>query len=140
ARPRRHLRALAFPAGRVLIGVQPRLPHQPGLCGGGGDQGHDGLPARQRPTPPVVADVAEQPVLHLVPLARPRREVAHRHPQPRLVRPLLQRHLPQAVPPAAAAPPLPPPPPPPGARGQGRPPPPPPPPPRPHPPPPRRRV
>src|SRR5262249_9806396 len=101
---RRQLRVRDLHAGRVAIGVQRRLHHQPGLCRGVGDQGHDGLPARQRPTPPVVADVAEQPVLLLVPPARPRREVAHRHPQPRLARPPLQRHLPQAVPRAVAAP------------------------------------
>ena len=42
------------------------------------DQVHHHLPTHQRPAPPVLRDVTEHPVLDLVPLARPRRKVAHR--------------------------------------------------------------
>ena len=51
----------------------------------------------QRAAPPVLRDVAEHPVFDLIPLARPRREVAHRDPQAGLIGQLLQLHLPETA-------------------------------------------
>ena len=62
------------------------------------DQTHNRLPADQWLPTPVLRDVAKQPVLHLVPLARPRREVADVQREPQLVCQPLQRHLPQPRP------------------------------------------
>ena len=60
----------------------------------------------ERPSPPVLRDVTEHPVLDLVPLARARREVADRNPQPQLVGQALQLQLPQAAATAVGATPV----------------------------------
>jgi len=52
------------------------------------------LTCQQRTSSPVVGDVTERPVLHLVPLARPWREVADAHFQPEFVSQPLQLHAP----------------------------------------------
>jgi hypothetical protein len=66
-----------------------------------GDQPHYRLALAQRLPSPVGRDEREQPVLHLVPFARPRREMAACQRQPRLVGQALQLPFPQ--PPAVAA-------------------------------------
>ena len=71
------------PAGVVAL-IEDGGDLQALVGGGGGDAGHGILPRHQRPGAPGAGDVAEQPVLDLVPLARPGREVAHRDLQPGL--------------------------------------------------------
>ena len=56
----------------------------------------DYLVADQRLPPPVHADEREQAVLDLVPLAGARREMADGDFHPKLIRQLLQFHLPKA--------------------------------------------
>jgi hypothetical protein len=67
------------------------------------DQLDDHLVGDQRPTPPVARDVAEQPVLDLVPLGGAWREMAHRHLKARLGREPRQLGLPGPDPVAVAA-------------------------------------
>src|SRR5208282_6142894 len=79
--------------------VSPRVefaPHrEAGLGRGGGDEFHYRQAAGQRRSPPVLRDVAEQPVLNLVALRRPRRVMANLQGQSGLVGELLQLHLEQ---------------------------------------------
>ena len=82
-----------FDPGCVPLGVQRRAHRQPRARRCTAYQTHERLKSHQRHAAPIQLDVAEQPVLHLVPLARPRREV--QHPQ----------HKPHGRPPAPAAPP-----------------------------------
>ena len=64
------------------------------LGGDTADELNHGLSRQQRSASPVVGDVAEHPVLDLVPLACARREVAHLHGQSDLVSQALQlQHL-----------------------------------------------
>ena len=66
---------------RVESGLDPESGRGPGVA----DQVDDGLEGAQRLAPPVLRDVAEQPVLDPVPLAGARREVADAHlPETRL--------------------------------------------------------
>src|SRR5512147_2917333 len=62
------------------------------------DQLDNYLMAHQRTTTPVHRDVREEAVLDLVPLARPRREVAPRYLKPGLIGERLQFHLPEPDP------------------------------------------
>jgi hypothetical protein len=66
------------------------------LGGGASNQVHDHVLADQRPGAPVLCDVAEHPMLDLVPLAGPRWEVADGDLQADLVGQTLQFGLPQA--------------------------------------------
>jgi hypothetical protein len=90
--------------GRV---VQDGGDLQAGVGGGRGDAGHRVLLGHQRPGPPGAGDVAEQPVLDLVPLAGAGREVAHPDLQPGMSGPDGQLVFPQpagtAVGPAGVA-------------------------------------
>jgi hypothetical protein len=52
----------------VGAGVERALDFQTGLGGGRPDQFDHGKAIRERPAAPVLGDVAEQPVLDLVPL------------------------------------------------------------------------
>ena len=61
------------------------------------DQIHHDFMADERPAAPVLGDVAEHPMLDLVPFAGPRRKVAHGDAQPGVVGEPLQRYLPQAA-------------------------------------------
>src|SRR5262249_62189306 len=90
----------------LLIGVriQLRFDSQPRSRALAPDQVHYHRTTHQRPPSPVLRDVAEHPVLDLIPLARPRREVTDRDPQTRLIGQLLQTDLPQPIS-AAFAPP-----------------------------------
>src|SRR5512135_298206 len=58
----------------------------------------DRLVTDQRLASPVLADEREEPMLDLVPLARPWRQVTHRDLQARLIRQPLQSHLPKVHP------------------------------------------
>src|SRR5262245_50620883 len=71
--------------GWVAILVQFRPDRQPVPRRRLTDEVAHDLSAHQRTAPPVLRDVAEHPVLDLVPLAGPRREVAHRDPQAGLI-------------------------------------------------------
>ena len=84
-------------AQRVGAGVQRGLHAQPGAGAGGGDGVDDYFVAGQRPPAPVHRDVGEQPVLDLVPLARPGREVADRDGQPGLGGEVRELGLPHPV-------------------------------------------
>src|SRR5215831_12689994 len=90
----------------LLIGVRIQLRFDPQPCSPARspDQVHDHRTTHQRPTPPVLRDVAEHPVLDLLPLALPRRQVTDRDPQTRLIGQLLQTDLPQPIATAVAPP------------------------------------
>ena len=81
-----HLRVGHLGPGGVAAGVQDGGDGQPGAGGGRGDGVHHDLVAGQRAAPPGAGDVAEQPVLDLVPLACSGREVAAGDLQPGLLR------------------------------------------------------
>lgn len=79
----------------IAVLVQFRANRQPRLyCRVTNEVDH--LPAHQRPTTPVLHDMAEHAVLDLVPLACPWREVAHRNGQPTLIGKPLPLDFPQA--------------------------------------------
>jgi len=59
----------------ILPGVEFGPDPQPGCCPDVPDAVDDGLVRRQRGAAPVLRDVAEEPVLDLVPLARSRRKL-----------------------------------------------------------------
>ena len=100
----RHLLVADLPALGVLALVDLATDAQPGLGPGRGDEVDDGHQAGQRPSAPVGADVGEQPVLDLVPLAGARREVADGDGKSRGVGQALEFPLPQAdLGPVAAA-------------------------------------
>jgi len=82
----------------LRIGTTVELtPHaQPGGSAGGGDQVDDHRQTRERPPAPIAADIGEQSMLDLVPLARSGWEVADGDRHPDLVGHLLQLPLPQA--------------------------------------------
>ena len=91
-----HLPVTDLDSDVVGAGVQLGVHAQPGAGGGGGDGLHDDLVAGQRPAPPVHRDVGKQPVLHLVPLRRPGREMADGDLQPGLHRQGRQFGFPRA--------------------------------------------
>src|SRR5574341_329231 len=90
--------------GRILAWIEFRL--HPEACVGGRcpDKVDDDLMADQRAATPVHADVGEQSVLDLVPLAGPGWQVTHGHRQAAVVGELLQFDLPQPDPIAIAPP------------------------------------
>jgi hypothetical protein len=65
-------------AGLVLAFIKGRLHDQPFAGPRRGNQVDDHLDAHQWLPSPVLGDETEQAMLHLVPLTRARREVAHR--------------------------------------------------------------
>jgi len=67
-----------FDARRVWILVQPGAYLEPLPRSGVGDQIDHHFVAAQRLTPPVLADVGEEPMLDLILFAGPRWKVAHR--------------------------------------------------------------
>src|SRR2546427_1247334 len=83
--------------GGIDVLVQFRPNRQPRLGRRVTNQVDHHLTAHQRPTAPVLRDVADHPVLDLVPLARPWREVAHGDAQSALIGKPLQLDLPQAA-------------------------------------------
>src|SRR5450759_2545072 len=80
-----HLLVTHLPTCRIVARVQLRADGQPALRPRVPNQVHHHLTAHQGATPPVLGDVAEHAMLDLIPLARPRREVAHRDPQAGLI-------------------------------------------------------
>jgi len=82
-------------ASTASTDIQLRFDPQPRLRRRITDQVHDDGSRAERLTSPVLGDVAEHPVLDLVPLARAGREMADRDPQPQVVGQTLQRHFPQ---------------------------------------------
>src|SRR5437868_6009627 len=89
-----HLRRLDLLANRIAPTIQSSLHAQPSLRSRIADEVDHRFVGRQRPTTPVLRDVAEEPVLDLVPLARARWEVTDHDPDPGLVREALQFELP----------------------------------------------
>ncbi len=92
---------LTFVSARPSQGVCPITSNtniafygQTGFGCGASYEIHNHLMACERLAPPVHADVAEHPVLDLVPLAGSRREVAYRYAQSRLIRKGLKCNLP----------------------------------------------
>src|SRR5262245_48285467 len=81
----------------LLVGtlVEHARNLEAGLGRGGSDQLHDGEPVCQRPTAPVLRDVAEQAMLYSVPLGRARRIVVDVERQLRRIGKPLQLDLPQ---------------------------------------------
>jgi hypothetical protein len=90
------------PPGRVVVLIEPAPDLEAGLRGRCGDELDDDLVADERLASPVLADRAEQPVLDLVPLARPGREVADGDLEAGLVGELLEFQLPETEPVAVA--------------------------------------
>src|SRR5947209_5831691 len=81
--------------GGITRRVQVGPDTQPLLRSGRPDQINDDLVTDQGPTPPIHRDVRRQPMLNLVPLARPRGVMTDGDIQSRLVGPPLQLHLPE---------------------------------------------
>jgi len=79
-----HLMVGDLHADRVLGGVKLGVHCESGAGGGRGDGVHDDVVAGQGTCSLVHRDVGEQSVLDLVPLAGPRRQVAHRDHEPGL--------------------------------------------------------
>ena len=71
-----HLSLRDDEAGLIASLIQLGFDAQPRGGAGVADELDEGLEGAQRTPPPVLRDVAEQPVLDLVPLARARRKVA----------------------------------------------------------------
>src|SRR5579864_3866337 len=97
----RDLQALRI---RALVDLGSHL--QPALGRGGRDQLDDHLVAYERTPPPVHPDMREEPMLDLVPLAGPGRQVADVKGQTCLVGEVLQRRLPEPYARAVAAAPI----------------------------------
>ena len=93
-------------AGRIDASIEFGADFQPGLGCGVRDQIDDDLVTHQRSPPPILGDVAEHPMLDLVPFAGSRWEVAHMDGHPQALRQRLQCHLPQTAPAAVAATPV----------------------------------
>ena len=89
----------------ITTAIQTAGNRQSLSSGGGGNQPDYSLVVSQRFAAPVGANEREQPMLHFVPLAGSRWEMAHRYRQPGLVGQALQLQLPkpQPIPVAAAA-------------------------------------
>src|SRR3954451_11074460 len=83
-------------ASRVGARVEFGLDAQARPGRGSAKQLDDYLVADEWPPTPVLGDVAEHPVLDLVPLGSPRREVADPEAQAGRIRHLLEGHLPEA--------------------------------------------
>jgi hypothetical protein len=89
--------ALVLPPGASPHTFEPTPASVRELSGaGGGDQVDDHRQTRERPPAPIAADIGEQSMLDLVPLARSEWEVADGDRHPDLVGHLLQLPLPQA--------------------------------------------
>ena len=84
-----------FDAFLVGAGVERAFNLETGLGGRRPDQLDHGKAIRERPTTPILRDVAEQPVLYLVPLRSARRIVVDVDHEAALVGELLQFDLPE---------------------------------------------
>ena len=90
-----HVRPRDRHAGCVAPLVQSGLHAQPGGRSGMPNQRDDGFKGTQRPSPPVLGDVAKESVLDLVPLAGPWGKVRHVDAQAQIVGEPLQAALPR---------------------------------------------
>src|SRR3954466_15009224 len=93
-----HLRARDHHAGRVPPLVQLGLDAQSGGGARVPNQGDDSLEGAERTAAPVLRDVAEEPMLDLVPLAGARREMRDVNTQREIIGEALQAVLPGAGP------------------------------------------
>ena len=84
-----------FNAFLVGAGVERAFNLEAGLCGRRSDQLDHGKAIRERPATPILCDVAEQPVLNLVPLRSARRIVVDADCETGLVGQLLQFDFPE---------------------------------------------
>ena len=100
---RGQLRVCDLDTCRVLSPIEFGADLQACACRCAGDQIDNDFVTHQGSTPPVLSDVAEHPMLDLVPFAGSRREVTHMDGQSQAKRQGLQRHLPQTAPAAIAA-------------------------------------
>jgi hypothetical protein len=83
-----------FDAALIRFLVKTDFDCEASLRRRGCNQIHDGLIVRQGTPTPIHADVRKKAMLNLVPLARSRREVAHRYSQRLLIGELLQFSFP----------------------------------------------
>ena len=90
-----HLGFADLDALMIAARVECALDFQTGLGRRRADQLDHGKAIGERPAAPVLRDVAEQPVLDLVPLRRARRVVADMDRKSRLIGQLLQLDLPE---------------------------------------------
>src|SRR5512138_11981 len=90
-------------AGLIASLIELRLDAESGSRSRVTDQLDEGLDGPERTSAPVLRDVAEEPMLDLVPLARARRDVRDVDGQAQVVGEPLQRGLPAARPIAVAA-------------------------------------
>src|SRR5215216_1437231 len=90
-----HLGFADLDALLVAAGIEGAVDFQATLGRCCADQLDHGKPIRQRPATPVLRDVAEQPVLDLVPLRCARRIVVDADREPGLIGKLLQLDLPE---------------------------------------------
>jgi len=88
---------------RVAIQIQLGFDTQPGVGCGIADQAYDHGATHQRHASPVLRDMAEHPMLNLVPFTRARGKVTDLDPQAQLIGQTLQGYLPQPHPVAVAS-------------------------------------
>ena len=81
-------------ADRIDASIQFGADLQSGLCRRVRNQIDDDVVTHQRSTTPILGDVAEHPMLDLVPFAGARWKVAHMDWHSQAHRQLLQRHFP----------------------------------------------
>src|SRR5712692_6612250 len=91
----RELRIGDGDAAGVLAAIEFRPDTEAGPTVRRSNQAHDGGEVNQRRAAPVHRNVRKQPMLDLVPLARPGREMTHRDGEARAVGELLQFPLPE---------------------------------------------
>lgn len=93
---RRHLRVRDGHAAGIVAAIDLGPDAQSGATVRGADQAHDGGEVDQWRPAPVHRDVGEEAMFDPVPLARTRREVAHRDREARAIGESLQLLLPEA--------------------------------------------
>ena len=90
-----HLGLADLDALAIAAGIEGALDLETGLGGRGPDEFDHSKAIRERPASPVLGDVAEQPVLDLVPLRCARRIMMDVDHEPGIVGELLQFALPE---------------------------------------------
>src|SRR3989454_11304365 len=98
-----HLLLGDFNTGLILVGVDGRFDFQSRLGGGAANELYDRSATDQRASAPVLGNMAEHPMLDLVPFAGTRRKVTHRNVQTQIRGKVLQFHFPEARPVAVSA-------------------------------------
>jgi len=92
-----HLRVSDFNAGGRITGIEIRCNRQPSACGRICYEIHNNAIAAERPPTPVACDMAEHPMLHLVPLTGAGRKMTDGNLETRFIRKPLQFRLPQTT-------------------------------------------